>query len=162
MRLSPPVAPSRCPPTRSSSFPSGSSTASRSATRSRPAPIGRGTLDSPGDNIINALTSQLKGSTATANTGYKFDGWYTDAACTQRVDLGLLSNIVNDPNDPTVMISAKLAPTRPSSGWVPMTYYAKFVPGKAEYTIEYYLQGADGNYTKANITPKQVRRPRHR
>ena len=117
--------------------------------------IGRGTLDSPGDNIINALTSQLKGSTATANTGYKFDGWYTDAACTQRVDLGLLSNIVNDPNDPTVMISAKLAPTRPSSGWVPMTYYAKFVPGKAEYTIEYYLQGADGNYTKANITPNK-------
>lgn len=81
--------------------------------------IGRGTLDSPGDNIINALTSQLKGSTATANTGYKFDGWYTDAACTQRVDLGLLSNIVNDPNDPTVMISAKLAPTRPSSAGSP-------------------------------------------
>lgn len=115
---------------------------------------GRGTLDSSADNIINAGVSQLKGSLATANAGYKFDGWYSDAACTQRVD-HMVTSTAPDPNDPTAIISAKLQPQKPTTGWVPVTYYAKFVPGKAEYTIEYYLQEVDGSYTKANITPNR-------
>ena len=77
----------------------------------KPVPAGGGTvsLDSEG---LNPETGRPVGSTATANPGYVFDGWYADEECTQ-----LLSN------------DATYVPTKGSGErWVDgTTYYAKFL-----------------------------------
>ena len=64
-------------------------------------------LDAEG---LNPDTGVAAGSTATAQPGYRFDGWYADEACTQ-----LLST------------DAAFVPEKPAGGWVDATYYAKFV-----------------------------------
>ena len=76
----------------------------------KPVPAGGGTvsLDAEG---LNPETGTPAGSTATANPGYTFAGWYADEDCTQ-----LLSN------------NATYIPTKGSSErWIDgTTYYAKF------------------------------------
>ncbi|MBE6042542.1 MAG: Cna B-type domain-containing protein, partial [Clostridiales bacterium] len=76
----------------------------------KPVPAGGGTVSVDAEGL-NPETGTPAGSTATANPGYTFDGWYADEECTQ-----LLSR------------DAKYVPTKGSSDrWVDgTTYYAKF------------------------------------
>ena len=82
-------------------------------------PDGCGTVTLPTETL-KVLTGTAQGSTATAADGYRFVGWYTDAACTAQ-------NLVST--------NAEYVPTQPSheadgqkvlDPWVAATYYAKF------------------------------------
>lgn len=57
-------------------------------------------------------------ATATANPKYKFVGWYMDKNCTQ-----------------LITTDKQLTLLRPSTGWAPYTYYAKFEPDVGNLTI---------------------------
>ncbi|MBP3453423.1 MAG: InlB B-repeat-containing protein [Clostridia bacterium] len=73
---------------------------------------------------LGVVTGTPVGSTPTANQGFKFVGWYSDADCTQPVLLG-----VNADN-------GTLTPMRnPGELWTDVTYYAKFVLNVADLTI---------------------------
>ena len=82
----------------------------------------------PTSETLKVLSSdKAQGSTATANTNYRFVGWYSDAACTK-----LLSTDSN------------YIPAKPVDGvWVDATYYAKFEYDLADLTIT--KSGADVN-----------------
>lgn len=71
---------------------------------------------------VNVITGNAQGSTATANTGYRFVGWYSDQACTDLVSS-----------------SASYVPekTTDSNGtyYTGGQYYAKFEPDVASLTI---------------------------
>lgn len=63
------------------------------------------------NEILKINDEEAKGSTATTNSGYVFDGWYADEECTQ-----LLSS------------DSIFKPTKPEDGWVDgTTYYARFL-----------------------------------
>ena len=90
-------------------------------------PDGCGTVSSTSETLKVLSSEKAQGSTATANTNYRFVGWYSDAACTD-----LLST------------DSKFTPTKPADGvWVDATYYAKFEYDLADLTI--IKSGADGN-----------------
>lgn len=74
---------------------------------------------------VKVVTGTPKGSTPTANPGFKFVGWYKDEACTQPVD----ADWVKD---------SKLTPQkRPGANLhFAATYYAKFEYDVAELTIK--------------------------
>ena len=78
-------------------------------------PDGCGTV-SPTSETLKVLTGAAQGSTAAANTNYRFVGWYSDATCATPVD----ASWVNANN--------KLTPTKADgTAWVDeTTYYAKF------------------------------------
>ncbi len=57
-------------------------------------------------------------ATATANQKYRFIGWYRDENCTQ-----------------LITTDKQLTLLRPSAGWTPYTYYAKFEPAVGNFTI---------------------------
>lgn len=77
-----------------------------------------------GAETLGVVTGTPVGSTPTANQGFKFVGWYSDADCTQPVLLG-----VNADN-------GTLTPMRnPGELWTDVTYYAKFVLNVADLTI---------------------------
>lgn len=69
----------------------------------------------PTSEELDAITGEAEGSTATPGTGYKFVGWFTDAACTI-------------PADATWVNGTKLTPAKAEDElWVDgTTYYAKF------------------------------------
>ena len=85
---------------------------------------GGGTL-SQTIEVVNG-TDPFIGSTATAKTGYRFDGWYTDEACTVPV---VGKGTVTD---------NKLVPTTLKLDAMPKVnvFYAKFVPVLGSMTIE--------------------------
>ena len=101
-------------------------------------PTGSGTLDNYQDNGIGVLTGKiantedsLKGSAPTAADGFKFVGWFKDAACEETVD-------------ETWVVNNKLTPdktknygtdTNPAMGYEAATYYAKFEYDVADLTI---------------------------
>lgn len=101
-------------------------------------PTGSGTLDNYQDNGIGVLTGKiantedsLKGSAPTAADGFKFVGWFKDAAC-------------EEPVDETWVVNNKLTPdktknygtdTNPAMGYEAATYYAKFEYDVANLTI---------------------------
>ena len=101
-------------------------------------PTGSGTLDNYQDNGIGVLTGKiantedsLKGSAPTAADGFKFVGWFKDAAC-------------EEPVDETWVVNNKLTPdktknygtdTNPAMGYEAATYYAKFEYDVADLTI---------------------------
>ena len=69
------------------------------------------------DGVLSSDKAQ--GSTATANTNYRFVGWYSDAACTD-----LLTT------------NSSYTPAKPTDGvWVDATYYAKFEYNLTTLTI---------------------------
>lgn len=77
------------------------------------------------------------GSTATAYDGYRFDGWYTDAACTTKVP------------DSWVDADGKIKPVMPESGWPQTTtYYAKFVQDTTTVTVTKVIAGNFGDKSK--------------
>lgn len=80
----------------------------------------------PDSETLKVLTDPASGSTATVADGYRFLGWYSEEACTNRVSTEL-----------------HYTPARPEDGWVDGTiYWAKF----EEYTvpIHYQVVGPDG------------------
>lgn len=101
-------------------------------------PTGSGTLDNYQDNGIGVLTGKiantedsLKGSAPTAADGFKFVGWFKDAAC-------------EEPVDETWVVNNKLTPdktknygtdTNPAMGYEAATYYAKFEYDVADLII---------------------------
>ena len=62
------------------------------------------------NETLNPDTGTAAGSTATANTGYRFVGWYDNSECTGTA----LSK------------DASYTPLKPEAGWADKTYYAKF------------------------------------
>lgn len=99
-------------------------------------PTGCGTLDNYQESQLKVITGEPKGSTPTANPGFKFVGWYLDENCVMDVD-GTIPNAV----DPT---TNKLTPQKRQDGlhyaW---TYYAKFDYDITDLTItKTYAAGA--------------------
>lgn len=111
---------------------------------------GNGTRDNREDSV-NAEMAAAPGSTATPDAGYKFDGWYKDAACTDRVD----ASWVTDNGDGTFTIKPVAdSGTANNYIWSPKTYYAKFVEGETSLKIEYFEMDTEGSYsnTPSNTT----------
>ena len=81
----------------------------------------------PAEETVGIVTGTFAGSTAAAENGYSFDGWYSDAE-----HKNLLSN------------KAKYAPSAKQD----VTYYAKFVENEA--TIQYKVVGPDGTVYSAD------------
>ena len=91
-------------------------------------PDGCGTLDNYQDAQLKVMTGTPKGSTPTANPGFKFVGWFMDENCVMDVD-GKIPNAV-DPE------TNKLTPQKRTNGYhYEWTYYAKFEYDVADLTI---------------------------
>lgn len=91
--------------------------------------VGFGTLDNVQDSNVKVLSGTVQGSTPTANEGYKFVGWFEDAACTKAV------------NQTWVGTGSKLTPQKSvkygdKDGYGAKTYYAKFERDVFDLTIE--------------------------
>lgn len=102
--------------------------------------VGFGTLDNVQDSNVKVLSGTVQGSTPTANEGYKFVGWYTDAGCTQQVK----SNWVGADNKLTPQQSVKYGD---QDGYGAATYYAKFERDVFDLTIEKTGEHIDRNQT---------------
>ena len=94
-------------------------------------PDGCGTV-SPTSETLKVLSGTANGSTPTANENFKFDGWYTDAACTVPVDTSWVD--ANSKITPQKQDHDKDSTT--DVVYVAATYYAKFVVDKATLTIK--------------------------
>ena len=83
----------------------------------QPAATVAGSVD-PGNETLKVLSGFATGSTAKSNAGYSFEGWYSDAACT------------NEVGEDTKFSPQKMK----DEAWVDgITYYAKFIENTAEY-----------------------------
>lgn len=105
--------------------------------------VGFGTLDNVQDSNVKVLSGTVQGSTPTANEGYKFVGWYTDAGCTQSVD----ESWVGADNKLTPQKSVKYGD---KDGYGAATYYAKFERDVFDLTIE--KKAANGSKIDQNQT----------
>ncbi len=91
-------------------------------------PTGCGTLDNYQESQLKVTTGVVKGSTPTPADGFKFVGWYKDAACTQPVNAAWVA-------------ANKLTPQKTKDlgnnvmGYEAATYYAKFEYDVADLTI---------------------------
>lgn len=97
--------------------------------------VGSGTLDNYQETQLKVLTGTAKGSTPTANEGYKFVGWFEDEACTQQV------------NSSWVGADNKLTPRKVNDVYKEATYYAKFELDVFDLTIEKTGENIDQNQT---------------
>lgn len=86
-------------------------------------PIGSGFV-SIGSETVKAATGSVSGSVPTPASGYRFDGWFTDEACTIPV-----SDLWVDGN-------RKLTPQQEGGLFSSATYYAKFSENTASLTIQ--------------------------
>ena len=90
----------------------------------------RGTLSSYQDNGVKVVNGTVNGSTPTAKDGFRFVGWFKDAACTVAVD------------ESWVDASNKLTPQKTKDlgdnvkGYEAATYYAKFEEALTSLTIK--------------------------
>lgn len=97
-------------------------------------PDGCGELDNYQESELKAVTGEPKGSTPTAEPGFKFVGWYIDKDCVISVD-GVIPGAV----DPA---TNKLTPQKRESGvHYDATYYAKFAYDVFDLTVS--KSGAD-------------------
>lgn len=87
-------------------------------------PDGCGTV-SPGKTDVKVISDNGASSTARANDGYMFVGWYSDSECKNQLTT-----------------KETLVLEKPESGWKPATYYAKFEYALAPLTIT--KSGANG------------------
>ena len=86
-------------------------------------PNGCGTLDIYQETQLKVFTGKPKGSTPTANEGFKFVGWFENEACTEPVDNTWVQN-------------NKITPKKAETEiWTAVTYYAKFEQDVADLTI---------------------------
>lgn len=92
-------------------------------------PTGCGTLDNYQESQLKVTTGEVKGSTPTANPGFKFVGWFMDEPCDIHVE-----SVITGAVDAT---TNKMTPQkRPSDNLhFAATYYAKFEPDVADLTI---------------------------
>ena len=102
--------------------------------------VGFGTLDNVQDSNVKVLSGTVQGSTPTANEGYKFVGWFEDAACTKAV------------NQTWVGTGSKLTPQKSvkygdKDGYGAKTYYAKFERDVFDLTITKTGKNIDQNQT---------------
>ena len=87
-------------------------------------PEGCGTV-LPASETVKVLSGTANGSTAAASSEeYRFVGWYSDAACTNRVSA-----------------DSKYVPEKVDGKNVVATYYAKFEPNQGSLTIEKTVVG---------------------
>ncbi len=86
-------------------------------------PIGSGFV-SIGSETVKAATGSVSGSVPTPRPGYRFDGWFTDEACTIPV------------SDSWVDGNQKLTPQQKDGLFTSATYYAKFSENTASLTIQ--------------------------
>lgn len=98
-------------------------------------PDGCGTLDNYQESQLKVITGEVKGSTPTANPGFKFVGWFMNEPCDIHVE-----SVITGAVDPT---TNKMTPQkRPSDNLhFAATYYAKFEYDVADLTI--YKTGAE-------------------
>lgn len=82
----------------------------------------------PLSETLNPDTGEATGSTAKANDGYRFVGWYSDKTCTTAVPAAW----VNSDN--------KLTPGKPEGGWADATYYAKFEQIQVNVDLSPYVK----------------------
>lgn len=78
---------------------------------------------SPTEETVKILSGTAQGSTATANTNFRFVGWYLDEDCTLPVRDGTIDN------------NNKFTPPKHDDKNVEATYYAKFEYDVADLTI---------------------------
>ena len=90
-----------------------------------------GTLDNYQESQLKVITGEVKGSTPTANPGFKFVGWYEDKACTQPVNAAWVAANKLTPGKTMDYGTAE----KPVMGYAAATYYAKFEYDVAELTI---------------------------
>ena len=92
-------------------------------------PTGCGTLDNYQESQLKVTTGVVKGSTPTANPGFKFVGWFMDEPCDIHVE-----SVITGAVDAT---TNKMTPQkRPSDNLhFAATYYAKFEYDVADLTI---------------------------
>lgn len=95
--------------------------------------VGEGTVSPASETVELDGVHKPIGSTPTAGAGYRFDGWYTDEACTTPVDADWIAS------------SGKINPPEA----VAATYYAKFVPANADLKIEKKFP-ANTNYSEVD------------
>jgi len=69
---------------------------------------------------VKALSGTGASSTATANEGFLFEGWYKDKDCTELITKDATLNLLKPAGD---------------EPWVAATYYAKFIPALGDLTI---------------------------
>lgn len=103
-------------------------------------PTGSGTLNNYQETQLKVLNGTANGSTPTPNAGYKFVGWFEDAACTKAV------------NQTWVGTGSKLTPQQSvkygdRDGYGAKTYYAKFERDVFNLTIEKTGKNIDQNQT---------------
>lgn len=94
-------------------------------------PDGCGTLDNYQESQLKVITGEVKGSTPTANPGFKFVGWYKDEACTQPVNESWVAANKLTPGKTKNYGTAE----KPVMGYEAATYYAKFEWDVADLTI---------------------------
>ena len=92
-----------------------------------------GTLSSTGETL-KAFSGSASGSIPTANTGYQFDGWYKDEACTQLVDANWVGQTMNQ------LIPQKENLGSSGDGYKAATYYAKFTPVPGTYELKLQVE----------------------
>ena len=116
-------------------------------------PVGEGTV-SINNETVKAKTGNADGSTPTAKKGYRFDGWFTDEACTVPV------------NREWVDADNKLVPQKENELYKEKTYYAKFSEDTSTLTIIksgsedidenqtfiFHVKGADENTKHIDLT----------
>lgn len=95
-------------------------------------PEGCGTLDNYQESQLKVITGEVKGSTPTANPGFKFVGWFTTADCVFRVEDFMTGSVNPKTNKVTPQ---KSIPLNGVMGYAAATYYAKFEPDVADLTI---------------------------
>ena len=93
-------------------------------------PTGCGTLDNYQESQLKVTTGVVKGSTPTANPGFKFVGWYEDKACTQPVNAAWVAA-----NKLTLTPQKTKDLGNNVMGYEAATYYAKFEYDVADLTI---------------------------
>lgn len=96
-----------------------------------------GTVTPPSETL-NPDTGVAKGSTAKANDGYRFVGWYSDKTCTTAVPAAWVDS------------DNKLTPGKPEGGWADATYYAKFE--SLTYTITFETETGGTLTGRTNYT----------
>ena len=100
---------------------------------------GNGGSVTPTGETIRAKTGTAEGSTPNANTNYKFDGWYTDEACTTPVTA----------SEATVdNVTGQIHPVKPGDKWENKTYYAKFVLNAVKVKVTKMVTGNFGDKSK--------------
>lgn len=108
-------------------------------------PDGSGTLNNAQDSNVKVLSGTVKGSTPTANEGYKFVGWYTDEACTQPVKEDWVTTDTNK------LTPQKSVPYGNQEGYGAATYYAKFERDVFDLKITKNVTGKGANLNQTFV-----------